>query len=691
MQGLTPDRLKRYFVSGNDGSYTVGEDIRALCTFSAHSLTRDPPFSRMNLISCRNLLIYLDTELQATVIPAFHYSLVPHGMLLLGSSETVSRHEALFTPIDKAHRIFQRNDGPSPPLAMSGKSASRDMESDIGKRIDRPTAATAARTSSRATARVLERFGPAFIVCTAEGEIVQYSTRTGRFLEPAPGIPSQNVLDMARHGLRIHVRTALRQAIETARICEKPGISVAIPGEGSQIITLSVEPVREPGAGVHYLIVFADAPGEVTGPTPPRVDPAEAGDPLSAAEARLESELRDTREQLQSITEEHDTALEELRRTNEELRSVNEELQSTNEELETSKEDIRSINEELQTANTQLADKVDELDHKNSDLQNLFEGTQVATIFLDPHLVIRGFTPAVASIYNLIPSDKGRPLTDVVSRLRYTGLRHDVEHVLANLEPLERRIETEDETAHYLMRILPYRTPDSAVDGTIVTFVDVTSIVQGEKHQRLLVDELNHRVKNMLSIVISLARQTVRGSGSIEEFSKNYLGRLHALASAYSLLSKHSWQTVSLQEIVDEELAPFLSEAGSNVVLHGPPVQLTPRPALSLGMAIHELTTNAVKYGALSVPEGTVTVTWRVDASAAGNLLTVDWVEANGPPVSEPEQRGFGSTLIERGLKQEMGAEVAIEFARDGVRARLVAPLARAPSDPADPYLAPEA
>ena len=288
----------------------------------------------------------------------------------------------------------------------------------------------------------------------------------------------------------------------------------------------------------------------------------------------MDRELRDVREQLQSLTEEHETALEELRSANEELHSVNEELQSTNEELETSKEEIQSVNEELQTVNAQLFSKVDELDRANSDLRNLFESTQVATVFLDQHMIVRGFTPDVAGIYNLIPSDRGRPLTDIVSRLDYAGLQTDVQHVLHTLEPLERRVSGRDGTTHYLLRILPYRTPDSTVDGSLVTFVDVTRIVQAEQHQRLLVDELNHRVKNMLTVIISLATQTLRGAGTLEEFSGVFLGRLHALTAAYSLLSGENWSNVQLEEIVIQELSPFVARDRPNVRIEGPPVRL---------------------------------------------------------------------------------------------------------------------
>jgi len=523
---------------------------------------------------------------------------------------------------------------------------------------------------SRVATLILDRFAPAFVVVAANGEVVQFSSRVGRYLEPAPGLPSQNVLSMARRGLVAPLRAALKQAVETGRSVERNGISIA--GEDVCHITLAVEPLPDQGANTLYLIVFVEAGQRAREATPA---PAEDIAPDSGLDHHVEAELRETREQLQAITEEHETALEELRSANEELHSVNEELQSTNEELETSKEETQSINEELETVNSQLTGKVDELDDRNTDLKNLFESTQVATIFLDTYLVVRSFTPAVASIYNLIPSDVGRPLTDIVSRLRYTGLREDVQHALATLEPLERRVARDDETAHYLMRILPYRTPDSTVDGTLVTFVDVTSVVQAEQHQRLLVDELNHRVKNMLTVVISLATQTMHRSKTMEEFSKSYMGRIHALTSTYSLLSNTNWQTVLLRDVVLEELKPFLSEDRANFVLSGPLVPLEPQAALALGMAVHELTTNAVKYGALSILEGNVKVTWRIEQDSNGDQLVLDWIERDGPPVTAPTHRGFGMTLIERGLKQDMAALVHVDFAVEGVRATLKAPL----------------
>lgn len=673
LRGMSSERLSRYFVHGIDGSYTIAKPVRELCTFSTHSVTRDPPFSRIDLLSCRNLLIYLDLELQGIVIPAFHYSLVPGGILLLGSSETVNRYESLFTTLDRKHRIFQKRDVPSPPLRMTGRDSSRDSHppKDGGSATRVPSRSGLSRLSAWANTRVMERFSPPFVVVTADGEAVQFSANVARYLDFPSGTPSQNVLLMARTGLRAPLRAALKQAAETDRSVERTGISVRAADGRTQRVNLFIEPRREQGMDALFLVAFVEAQRDHSDE---RQQANDAPRELSS-DRQLEAELRETRQQLQSITEEHDTALEELKSANEELHSVNEELQSANEELETSKEEIQSINEELQTVNGQLASKVDELDHKNTDLRNLFESTQVATIFLDPYLIVRGFTPAIASIYNLIPSDLGRPLTDIVSRLRYSGIREDCRHVLQTLEPLERRVVRHDDTAHYLMRILPYRTPDSDVDGTSVTFVDVTSIVQAEQHQRLLVDELNHRVKNMLTVVISMATQTLRRSRTLEEFEKSYMGRVYALSAAYSLLSHEGWQTVSLEALLLQELQPFRAPSRSNIILEGPNVLLEPRAALSLGMAVHELTTNAVKHGALSVPEGTVRIAWHVERSPDGERLVMSWTEANGPPVSPPASRGFGMTLIERGLKQDMSATVSVDFEPEGVRATFRSPL----------------
>jgi len=586
LNGLSPERRDRFFHVSQNG-YVVTKEIRDLCTFSPHSIVRDPPFSRMDLISCRNLLIYMDADLQSVIIPTFHYSLVPDGILLLGSSESTSRHEDLFEPLDKAARIFLRRNVRSPPLSLRREHHDRVLDRLVSDNRAAPRPSFA-------------RANPVEPDMTSQPDSGERSTGGGS----------------------------------------------AVSGVGNRL--------RHPLQSLQRLSSSIRNAGQ------------------------LRHELIGMKQSLQSVTEQYETALEEIRSANEELHSVNEELQSTNEELETSKEELQAVNEELNTVNVRLSEKVDELDRANSDLKNLFDSTEIATVFLDRHLIIRGFTPAVAGIYNLIPSDQGRPLTDIVSRLRYNGLRDDVRHVLDTLDPLERRVTREDQQAHYIMRILPYRAPDSTVSGTLVTFLDVTSIVQAEQHHRLLVDELNHRVKNMLTVVVSLAAQTLRRSATLEEFSESFMGRVQALTASYTLLSGQNWLSVSLQDLLTEETRPYAAPDHNNIVMDGPPVRLAAAGVLAIGMAIHELATNAIKYGALSVREGIVTINWRFEYIGGEKQLVLDWVEANGPVVQPQGTRGFGTMLVERGLAHELSGKARIDFAPQGVRATLRAPVGAA-------------
>jgi two-component system CheB/CheR fusion protein len=578
LENLSPKRRDRFFTRSESG-FVVTKELRELCTFSPHSLVRDPPFSHIDLISCRNLLIYLDNRLQNEVIPAFHYALAPDGLLILGISESTSRHDDLFEPLEKTARIFKRRDVRGPPLPVGHH-------------------------------------------------------RVGSIFASIPPQP----------------RAEARPRVQSA---------AATPSPGSATLPQPQPPT--PGTGLVPMLARATA----------------ALFPGRTEIQALRQQLLATQAELQSVTEEHQTVVEELRSANEELHSVNEELQSTVEELETSKEEIQSVNEELHTVNMRLNEKVEELAQTNSDLRNLFDSTQIATIFLDRHLIVRSFTPAVGQIYNLIPSDVGRPLTDIVSRLRYDRLREDVAEVLATMMPLERKVSGTDGPKHYIMRILPYRAPDSTVSGTLVTFVDVTGIVEAEEQQVLLVDELNHRVKNMLTVVISLASQTLRRSQSLDDFSTAFLGRVHALAASYTLLSREGWHSIQLREVITEELQPFLSRDRTNVQLHGDRLDLVPAGALAVGMAIHELATNAVRYGALSVPDGEVRITWRVEGEGAAAMAVIEWQELSGPPVTAPSAKGFGTVLIERGLAHELGGEATLDFRPQGLLATLRAPITR--------------
>jgi two-component system CheB/CheR fusion protein len=315
---------------------------------------------------------------------------------------------------------------------------------------------------------------------------------------------------------------------------------------------------------------------------------------------------------------------------------------------------------------------VDELDRANSDVRNLFESTQVATIFLDRNLIVRSFTPAVVGIYNLIPSDRGRPLTDILCYVDSTNLREDVARVLETLTPLETRVAQHDGSVHYLKRVRPYRTSDDTVDGVLITFLDITSVVEIEKRQ-LLVDELNHRVRNMLAVVVAMSSQTLRRAKTLEEFEEVFVGRIDALAAAYTLVARENWSKVSLREVLDAELRPHVRS--SNTTMQGPEVSLPPRVALVLGIAVHELATNAVRHGALSVPSGEVSVSWHIETGAASTSLVLEWHESGGPVVAPPSRRGFGLSLLERSVSLELGGTAKVTFGPDGLQARFSIPL----------------
>jgi two-component system, chemotaxis family, CheB/CheR fusion protein len=488
LQGVSKERLDRFFTA-EGSSYVISKHIRDMCVFSPHSVVRDPPFSRMDMISCRNLLIYLNSDLQGRVIPVFHYALKPNGYLFLGTSENLTQHGELFSAVDKKSRIFQRrSDGTVPYLpalfrrygvpALVAGEGKVPAERSLRQRVD---------------ARVLERYIPPNVVVTRDGDIINFSGGTGKYLEPPPGRPSRSIMAMARRGLRFQLRSALNEAIESGRPVVRDNI--AVDGDDrNEFVKITVEPLQGEDHEPLFLVVFNELRAPVTEeqqPAPKRRK-GQARDPNVE---QLERELREVRERLQSTAEEYETAIEELKSSNEEMVSVNEELQSTNEELETSKEELQSVNEELQTVNHELTVKIEELDRANSDLRNLYESTQIATIFLDRNLVIRTFTPAVTRIFKLIPGDRGRPLTDIAHNLDYAELAQDVQQVFATRQAHERRVGRRDGNAHYIARVLPYWAANGKIDGAVLTFNDVTSLAQAEEQQRVLVAELERRGK----------------------------------------------------------------------------------------------------------------------------------------------------------------------------------------------------
>ena len=665
---MTPEQLARHFTPDGD-SLVVAREVRDLCAFSSHSLIRDPPFSRMDLISCRNLLIYLDLAVQQRIMPMFHYALRPGGHLFLSTSESIGLFGELFRPVDAKQRIFVRRDHAKAalvPLWLPGQSA--NGRANAGRSVTVTPSLRAA-----AEARVLERFAPPHVVVNRDGEVIHYSARTGRYLEAAPGAPSRHLLTMARKGLRLELRMVLQEAMQTLRPARRDGLAIELD-DGVQMLGINVDPLpgdgpaqgHGQGAEPMFLVVFNDQ-----GAAGPDAVRGQAGVDVETVALQLERELRDTRDRLQSTIEEYETSLEELKAANEEMVSINEELQSTNEELETTKEETQSVNEELQTVNQELQVKVDELDRANSDLRNLFDSTEIATVFLDPNLNIRSFTRAATEVFNLIPGDHGRPLLDIAGKLNYPTLHQDLATVLANGKPSEQQVARRDGTMHYLVRISPYRTEAGTTDGVVVAFVDVTSFAAAA-HQRALVAELNHRVKNMLGVVVGIAAATLDTGPQ----RRTFVARLRALSRLHELLSREVWVAVQLRDVLLPEAEIYREAGRERVILTGPNLKISPRIALSLGLVVHELMTNAVKYGALSAEAGRVTVTWTVSTEGETRWLRLAWQERGGPAVAPPDRRGFGSRVIEREVTHGMGGKVDLDFAAAGLDVTILIPIA---------------
>jgi two-component system CheB/CheR fusion protein len=449
-------------------------------------------------------------------------------------------------------------------------------------------------------------------------------------------------------------------------VFEEPKPSLSLPilvkfNGSSHRVLLHVKPVIDDnGESLHEAIVML-IEGEA-------VDPASMGnfDKTSGVDAvvrRLTEELQLTQARLRSTREESEAANEELRAANEELQSINEEYRSTSEELETSKEELQSINEELQTVNTELKLKLEAVSRGHSDLQNLMAATDFGILFLDAGLRIQRFTKQVTELISITPSDEGRPVTDFAHRLEYEDLVKDAESVLSQLTPILREVRSRN-GRWFDVRLRPYRTVEDKIDGVVITFVDITDRKTWESRQAMMLGELTHRVKNTLTVVQSIAHIALRNSGSPEEFVTQFDGRLAALARSHSLLVESEWRAVDLGMLVHQELEPYMVGEQDRLGIEGEPITLPPDLASPFGLVLHELATNAAKYGALSKDGGKVFMSWSVLARNKKQFLKFVWREHGGPPAQEPQRAGYGTSVIERGVPD---AVVNREFSPEGV------------------------
>lgn len=486
---ISPERLRRFFNREGNG-YRVRREIRESILFAIHNVIKDPPFSHLDFVSCRNLLIYLNRTAQARALEIFHFALNPSGYLLLGASESAEGAGDLFVAEDKDHRIFRGRPVPTRSLPIPDIT----FRAAIPVTVEKPQTAEQQRAVERLSfadlhQRLLEQYAPPSLIVNEQYDIVHLSDRAGRYLQITGGDPSHNLMKVIRPELRLELRTALYQAVHDRINVEVRDLRVATD-DSLQTINIMIRPVlRDDDLKRGFLLVlFEDAmraePRTVVDKIPPIDEPIAR---------RLEEELIHSRDQLRSTIEQYEIQQEELRASNEELLAMNEELRSAAEELETSKEELQSVNEELSTVNQELKVKIDELSLANNNFANLMNSTNIGTIFLDRQFQVRQFTPAITETFNLIGTDIGRPLADITHKLTERNLLLDLKDVLDNLRTIEREVTTVDGRS-FIMRLLPYRTVENKIDGIIITFVDVSQLSNATADLRKAGEQLESRV-----------------------------------------------------------------------------------------------------------------------------------------------------------------------------------------------------
>ncbi|HVY86834.1 MAG TPA: chemotaxis protein CheB [Caulobacterales bacterium] len=777
---VPPELLDRYFFAQDD-DFVLMQSVRDMVRVSNHNLIKDPPFSRVDLIACRNLLIYLNTNLQQRLIPVFHYALKPNGWLFLGSAENIASRGDLFETLDPAAKIYRRRgmhrQSVAMPLVVETWQGGNGSNGEHARPADRADAATR---------RVMERYAPPHVVVNRDNEILRSSSRTGRYLELAEGAPSNKVTDLAKRGLR----TAVRAVLDSARRASKRTIKrdVEVETEGDALITVDV--VADPLNEEETLLIFHEG-AEVR------------RDGEADAEVRIDGYSQE--ERVKQLEDELDETRSKLRTTVEELETSNEELKSSNEEMMSMNEELQSSNEELATVNEELKNKVDQLARANSDLQNFIESTQVPTIFLDRKMRIRSFTPATRTLFRFQEQDRGRPFSDVVSRADQKQLEDLGQRVLESGEPIEQELSVENGKENYALRVLPYRDLHDQTDGVIMVFTDVTKIRQAqadvarteglarqrsqeietlyktapvgmamldrnkrflrinqhfsdlagdpidtlsgrslrdmipmladkiegaiaqvfergkpvsnlevtmrigdepvrdfladvypyeedgritavglilkdvteirrlEREMRRLMDELQHRVKNTLASVASIVNQTVSAATNKKEMVGTLKKRISALAATHDLLTLDDWRDASLNDILESELSPYMQ--GGKINISGPEVRLPPKHALTLTLTLHELTTNAAKYGALGNDAGRLSIEWFVSVEASGRKLKLTWIESGVPGVPPANvKQSFGTKLIRSAVIHDLQGECVYNLAVGGVQCTLTVP-----------------
>ncbi|MBC8873605.1 MAG: PAS domain S-box protein [Planctomycetes bacterium] len=568
------ERLRQFFIKG-EHTYRISKEIRDAVVFAEQNLISDPPFSKLDLVSCRNLLIYLEPEVQTKILSLFHFALRESGYLFLGNAETVSQPHDLFDQVSRKWRIYRRI-GPMrhDKLEFPISKADRGQPAPEISRLAKPGARS---LTILAQQLMLQRFAPACVLINRKAEVLYLNGPIDQYLQLPTGEPNLELTATAREGLRTKLRSAVHQAVRDNRPVNVTSVRVKRAGRYFPI-RLTVEPLEHSREAEGLLLVTFEevSPARQAGPDAspalgPLLEagpPSEAGpaEPLGPTEAeslpaadqeaitqQLEDELHATREDLRCTIEELETSNEELQATNEEVTSINEELQSTNEELETSKEELQSLNEELQTVNSQLEQKIGELESTNNDLNNLLSSTDIATIFLDRRFCIKRFTPAATRLFRVIATDMGRPIRDLALNFRDESLLADAESVLGDLTAIEKQVESEDGRS-YIRRIMPYRTEDNRIDGVVITFVDITDRARAEREvreARLYAEGIVETVREPLLVLNAEMRVQSANRSFYETFQEKPQNTVNRLIYE---LADHEWDIPRLRQLLEEVL-----------------------------------------------------------------------------------------------------------------------------------------
>lgn len=510
---VSNERLKRFFTKEGH-YYKVKKEIREMVLFAPHNILRDPPFSKLDMISCRNLLIYLNRETQNRVLELFHFALKPEGILFLGISESSDTSPELFSPVEKKSRIFKRITvsltKPSLPSApIADRWSAKIPETTLPARKD--------FTYAELHHELLEPYAPASVLINKDHDIVHLSERAGVYLRFAGGEPSRNLLRVVHPDLRLDLRAAIFAAAQEEKGSESRRVPVKLEGQ-KRFVNIIVRPVKPSLAEKGFLqVIFVEEEeqAKLLSESEDELSESAKQNSIEPVMRQMEEELQRTKDQLCATIEQYEISTEELKASNEELQAINEELRSATEELETSKEEMQSLNEELQTLNNELKDKVDEVTRVNSDLQNLLAATDIGTIFLDRNLRIKRYTPRAQEFFNIIPTDVGRPLAHITHKLAYTKLPDDAARVLTMLMRVEHEVQSSD--GHwYIARLLPYRTLEDKIDGVVLTFVDITENKRAEGKLRSSED----RLRVTLDSIEDYAIFTTSLNGQIESWNR---------------------------------------------------------------------------------------------------------------------------------------------------------------------------